>query len=109
MTKHAENLRSIAQNDYMVDQHMLPTGKELEAAADCIDSIRAQVERHGKVIKQLSLACAALLERAEKAEAQADRIRELEVEVEWARYERDVLASDLQSAYREMGLKKGGE
>jgi len=37
---HVLNLRYIAQNDYMIDQHMLPTGKELEAAADCLEDVR---------------------------------------------------------------------
>ena len=37
MSEHARNLRAIAQNDYMIDQHMLPTGLELEAAADALE------------------------------------------------------------------------
>jgi hypothetical protein len=40
----AETLRSIAQNDYMIDQHMLRTGRELEAVAAYVEKLEAKLE-----------------------------------------------------------------
>lgn len=45
MNEHANNLRSIAQNDYMIDQHFLPDGKALNEAADRIEELEAIVAR----------------------------------------------------------------
>lgn len=39
MSEHANNLRSIAQNDYMIDQHFLPDGEALNKAADRIEEL----------------------------------------------------------------------
>lgn len=35
----AEFLRSLAQNDYMVDQYFLPEGERLNALADALDNV----------------------------------------------------------------------
>ena len=40
-----EVLRRIAQNDYMIDAGLLPDGRALNAAADHIDALEAEVER----------------------------------------------------------------
>lgn len=39
MNNMAEMLRSIAQNDYMIDTEYLPTGKDLLEAADYIEAL----------------------------------------------------------------------
>lgn len=38
-------LREVAQNDYMIDQHYLPTGKRLLAAADALISSDPYMQR----------------------------------------------------------------
>ena len=39
----AELLRSLAQNDYMIDQHFLPSGRQLLAVADEIERLEREV------------------------------------------------------------------
>lgn len=38
----AEFLRYLAQNDYMIDQHMLPDGERLEAIAALLEALEAK-------------------------------------------------------------------
>ena len=45
MSKHSNNLKSIAQNDYMIDQHFLPDGVVLNETADYIERLETENQR----------------------------------------------------------------
>lgn len=46
--KPSDFLRSLAQNDYMIDQHTLPDGKNLEHVADWLDEMLVALEESQK-------------------------------------------------------------
>jgi len=45
MNEHSNNLKSIAQNDYMIDQHFLQDGVVLNEAADYIEKLETENKR----------------------------------------------------------------
>jgi len=45
----ADRLRSIAQNDYMIDQYFLETGHELNEIGNEVDKLEAKI----KLLKEL--------------------------------------------------------
>jgi hypothetical protein len=49
VSEHSNNLRSIAQNDYMIDQHFLQDGVILNETADYIE----QLEEENKRLREL--------------------------------------------------------
>lgn len=54
MSEHSNNLRSIAQNDYMIDQHFLPDGVVLNEAADYIEKLEAENKRLREMLAEVA-------------------------------------------------------
>ena len=54
-----DQLRYIAQNDYMIDGHYLPTGRTLHEAAALIDKLELQYEGleqdYADLVEQMSM------------------------------------------------------
>jgi hypothetical protein len=56
VNEDAEFLRSLAQNEYMIDQHFLPTGVRLNQIADAIDEFdEALTQIKEEVDRQIAL------------------------------------------------------
>ena len=47
----ADRLRSIAQNDYMIDQYFLETGHELNEIGNEVDKLEAKIELLKEIAK----------------------------------------------------------
>jgi hypothetical protein len=50
VSEHSNNLKSIAQNDYMIDQHFLQDGVVLNETADYIEKLEKENERLREVV-----------------------------------------------------------
>jgi chromosome segregation ATPase len=71
----AEYLRAVAQNDYMIDSHYLPTGVRLNEIADEIERLQTQITDLNADANESNAECGELTARCTRFAHEIERLR----------------------------------